>query len=372
VGVYEGAVDSAERFASLAASFPAAEFTLIGPDTSDTGRFDVLIIAIMIEKAPAAAAWLQALPATTKAIVVLHGADLATSRQLVRDGAAEVVPGPATETALALALERLLSAPAGKPAGGGDDGSQVVALLKAAGGVGATSLGVQSAVILAGRDGGQVVYADLDIQNGAAAAYLDLPDSINVLHTLSAGDSLSETPFASALAKHRSGLKLLAAPQEIVSLDAVRASHIGGLMSGLRRNSALTIIDLPSASTSWTTEVLSQADQIAVVTQLTVPHVQMMKRQLNMLAAHNIKARQILVLNAVSRDQQASLTVKAAERALGRSFDVVIPYDARTMAAAIDQGVELATVRRGTGLEKAIAKFADRIGVAAPAKAKRD
>src|SRR5690606_201384 len=128
--------------------------------------------------------------------------------------AAEVVPGPATETALALALERLLSAPAGKPAGG-DDNSQVVALLKAAGGVGATSLGVQSAVLLAGRDAGQVVYADLDIQNGAAAAYLDLPDSINVLHTLSAGDSLSETPFAGALAKHRSGLKLLAAPQEV-------------------------------------------------------------------------------------------------------------------------------------------------------------
>jgi pilus assembly protein CpaE len=164
------------------------------------------------------------------------------------------------------------------------------------------------------------------------------------------------------LATHRSGLRLLGAPLEIVSLDAVRASHIEALLGGLRRDAALTLIDLPQAWTAWTTEVLRRADRIVLVLQLTVPHVQMAKRQLRMLATQHLDGVPIiLVCNAVSRDQQSSLSLKAAEHALDRKFDVVAPLDVRTMSAAINQGVELATVRRGTGLEKAVTQLADRI-----------
>jgi pilus assembly protein CpaE len=37
---------------------------------------------------------------------------------------------------------------------------------------------------------------------------------------------------------------------------------------------------------------------------------------------------------------------------------MVLPADVRTMNAAINQGVELASVRRGTKLEKALAQLA--------------
>ena len=64
-----------------------------------------------------------------------------------------------------------------------------------------------------------------------------------------------------------------------------------------------------------------------------------------------------MVCNALSSDQQQSVSLKAAERSLGRPFDVVLPSDIRTMNAAINQGVELSAVRRGTKLEKALAQL---------------
>ena len=77
------------------------------------------------------------------------------------------------------------------------------------------------------------------------------------------------------------------------------------------------------------------------------------------LRAQGLEDRRLtLVCNAVSQEQASTLPLKTAERALGRSFDVVVPEDRPLMCAAINQGVELAAVRRGSKVEKAIAELA--------------
>lgn len=370
VAVIEGALGGVERLASLAALFPHVEFETISSNQSSAGRglFDVIVIAIMAEKAEAAIQWLHSLPKGSKAVVILHEADVLTTRRLMREGAADVLPAPASEPTIALSLERLFTAPLA--ASDPSSHSEVVALLKAGGGVGATSLGVQATALLAARECGQVCFADLDLQFGAGAAYFDLPDAISIVDCLSAGASLADTPFASALGSHKSGARLLAAPQEIVGLESVSPLHVDALIQGLRRDAALTIVDLPGAWTTWTNEVLRLSDRIVIVTHLTVPHIQMVKRLTRMLALQQLDhVPVLLVCNALSRDQQASLSVKAAERALGQDFDVLIPEDRRTMTAAINQGVLVGDVRRGTALEKAISLFAGKIAAEALAEA---
>jgi pilus assembly protein CpaE len=150
----------------------------------------------------------------------------------------------------------------------------------------------------------------------------------------------------------------------MMALEGLALSDIDGLVSGLRRDMALTLIDLPSAWTAWTNHALQMADSIVVVTRLTVPHIHLVKRQLRMLGAQQLDADAVvLVCNGVSSDQLNSLPLKAAERALGRPFDVVIPDDARTMTAAINEGVALADVRRGTKLEKALSPLVAKLPI---------
>jgi pilus assembly protein CpaE len=68
-----------------------------------------------------------------------------------------------------------------------------------------------------------------------------------------------------------------------------------------------------------------------------------------------------LACNAVSGDQQNLLSIKAAERALDRPFDVILPEDVRTMGGASNQGLPISEVRRGTKLEKFVGQLADRV-----------
>jgi len=238
----------------------------------------------------------------------------------------------------------------------------LVAVLKAGGGVGATSLAVQAAIMAAARGGeaGGICFADLDLQFGNAALYLDMAEALTVSDCLAVGEVLGDTQFATALAAHGSGMRLLAAPRDVSALDALTPQLADALLTALRRDFALTIADLPSVWTAWTYRALQMAARIVLVTRLSVPHVHLVRRQLNLLALQKLDTVPLtLVCNAVNSDRQNMLSVRAAERAIGRAFDIVVPEDTRVMETACNQGLEITTIRRGTKLEKMIAVLAD-------------
>jgi pilus assembly protein CpaE len=256
----------------------------------------------------------------------------------VRAGAAEVIPAPVSEVVLAGGLERLIAKlqtaePAPKGAG------HVFSILKAGGGVGATAIAVQTAAILAER-GQRVCLVDLDLQFGGAAGYLDVEDAISLDQVLAAGEGFGDTSFRSALGVHSSGVRLVAAPPDLLPLDRVRP--------------ALITVEL--------------SDEILLITQISVPHAHVAKRQQRALAAQGLDIKPLtLVCNRVGRDQAPGVSVKSMERALGLEVHVEIPDDAKTMSEAINQGVMLKVIRRGTKLEKALSDLADRFApVAAP------
>ena len=128
------------------------------------------------------------------------------------------------------------------------------------------------------------------------------------------------------------------------------------------RDFATSLVDLPSAWTAWTNRALQISDGIVLVTHLSVPHINLVKRQLRALAAQRLDSVPLtLVCNQVNAEQQAIVSVKAAEKAIGRDFDVVIPEDSRLMDEAIAQGCEISAVRRGSKLEKAIVELTGKI-----------
>jgi pilus assembly protein CpaE len=379
IGVVQGALgDGGQLAASMSALFPQVVFEALEPalglqETFSLG-FDVVVAPAQRETVETLCRHLRDVGPGGKVIVVLRDADVQTTRRLMQEGAADVLPHPVTEPALALSLERLLASQPNRPDDGGKSG-EVVSILKAGGGVGATSIAAQTGAILAERRDGLVCLADLDIQFGAAGVYLDMTEAVTIADLLQSGASLTEAPLSTALGAHRSGLRLLGAPRDLMPMEALSASHAGDLVKGLRRDFALTLVDLPSVWTAWTHRVLSASDRIVLVTHLSVPHVQLVKRQLHMLAAQKLDDRPLtLVCNAPSAAQAASLPLKTAERAIGRPFDVIVPLDERHMTAATNQGVALSDIRRGAKAEKALVQLADTVSagvIAAPAPAAR-
>jgi pilus assembly protein CpaE len=342
--------------------FPAIDFQLLGAMPADVPPgLDILFMAVdgaAPEEIERAVRQCKLNPAAPQTVFVLRNADLSNTRALLQSGAIDVLPAPVGDTALALCLERIAARgkpmrEASRPVG------QLVALLKAGGGVGATTLAVQAGIMAAGRGKG-VCFADLDLQFGSAALYLDMAEALTVSDCLAVGEVLGDTQFATALAAHKSGMRLLAAPRDVTALDTLTPQLTDSLLTALRRDFPLTIADLPPVWTPWTYRALQTAVRIVLVTRLSVPHVHLVRRQLNLLALQKLDTIPLtLVCNAVNGDRQNMLSIRAAERAMGRPFDIVLPEDTRVMEAACNQGLDIMAVKRGTKLEKAIAMLAE-------------
>lgn len=339
VAVSQEAVASADRIPSLAALFPHVRFESFGDFWLDPvlGNFDIGIVSVdaaSFAQMNLAEERLTARSPGTQIIIVLRNANVETSRRLARCGAADVLPVPASEPALALSIERLLGRGRDMASAAGKSG-QIAAILKAGGGVGATSLATQITAMLSRRGGEAfpVCLADLDLQFGEAALYLNVCNAFSITDCLAAGSALEESPFAAALAtKHSSGAHLLAAPQLLDCIDMLSPELVSKLLYGLKKSFALTILDLPPIWTAWSNRALQLSNRIFVVTRLSVPHVHLVRRQLAMLSAQQLDDRRIvLVCNAVNSEQQSTISIKTAERAIGRPFDLVIPEDNRVM-----------------------------------------
>jgi pilus assembly protein CpaE len=359
VGLVDGALGDEQQLASIASLFPHVSFESIGPTWPQRAPagIDVLIAgadATVASDVEAAVHRLRASP-TVRIVIMLRKADVSTTRMLMREGAADVVPFPTSEAALALSLDGLFTPDADAADG---PGGRVVAFLKAGGGVGATALAVQAGALLA-SGGADICVADLDLQFGAVSTYLDMSDAVTLSDCLSAGAGLQDMSLKAMLTSHRSGLRLVGGPRQLTPLEALGPPQVEALINALKRDFALTFLDMPTVWTAWTNRALQMADHIVIITHLSVPHLQMVDRQLQVLKAQGLDGRKLtLVINGLAPEHTEFISVKTAERALGREFAVSIPEDRKVMTAAINQGVEIAAIKRGTKLEKAIADFA--------------
>ncbi len=364
IGFVDGAVGGPEMIASLAILFPNLQFVNIGPAWPDK-PIPGLAAQIVGADAGGAEALLNRLKTHRGGppiIMVMRDLDAETARRLAQSSVADFLTAPVSEGALALSLERVMAHSGAAAAARAADG-KIVGLLKAGGGVGATVLGIQLAHILTARVE-SVCFADLDVQFGQAALKLDIDDTMTVTDLFGAAgeEALGEASLSTMLRGHRSGVKLLAAPRDLTPLESISAQDLEGLVKTLKREFSITLIDLPGAWTAWTNHALQLCDQLILVTTLSVPHVHLVKRQLNMLASQSLDLIPMtLVCNRMSDDQKSIVPVKAAEKALGRDFDFVIPEDGKLMNAAVAQGSPLATIRPGSKLEKAIETLADTI-----------
>jgi Flp pilus assembly CpaE family ATPase len=243
-------------------------------------------------------------------------------------------------------------------------------VLKAGGGVGATAIAAQVAAMVASTgNASRVCLVDLDLQFGMAAVYLDIADSITMGEVLEAGGSPSEVAFTSQLAPHSSGAKVLGAPKAFLPLDAIDGRLIDGLLIALRRDFDLVLLDLPSAWTTWTLEVLRQADQVVMITNLSVPHAHIVQRQIGVLQSQGIDLKSLTLLaNRVGGDAPTNISLRAVEAAIGRTFDVTVPEDRKLMNEAVNQGAAITALRRGSKLEKALRQVVGLISAARLAK----
>ncbi|MFO0997836.1 MAG: AAA family ATPase [Alphaproteobacteria bacterium] len=285
-------------------------------------------------------------------------------RQLMRLGVADFLPQPFQAQELSGVLNHRGRAVHKDGATHAAARGRVLSFTGCRGGIGTTTLAVQTAHALASRRGAKtapsVCLIDLDLQFGNTAFYLDLVAEHGLVDLIEAHDKLDLSLFKGSTVRHRSGLDLIAAPNAVIRLDALEVETVGRIIELARESHDYVVIDVPTAWMAWKREVLARSDRIFLATQLTVVATREARRQLDLIRAEELHGIPLSVLaNRVRPRAVGSLAVAEAERALGRAIDVQIGSDFETVVGAIENGVAIAEIRKGSRVAKDIERLVD-------------
>ena len=344
---------------SDAAGFPI-ELAIVPIDSSLEDRLFEGAAAAVIEVSEAHPASIERFAALARGDVPLIAASyepsLAFVRQLIRMGAHDVVPLPVELAELESALDpirRHLASQASRSRGAN---GRLVTAIKSEGGAGATALLGQLACKFAAEEaryGREACLIDLDIQFGDAAFQLGLHPQLTLGDLIAAGARLDGELLRATTAAHPSGLHVIAAPRDILPLEAVDSDHLMNLIAVAKSEFGTVFVDLPANWTNWSLSLLARADLILMVTQLSVASLNRAKRQLDLIASQGLGEVELrLVLNRFEKKMFDRLSPKDVERALGRGPDFLIANDYQTFSEAIERGVPLAEVRRKGALSR--------------------
>jgi pilus assembly protein CpaE len=282
-------------------------------------------------------------------MAVLATADQAnfdSIRRLMRMGVSDFIPQPMKSIDVRSALEAATSKLT--PRRDATDGA-VLTFLRSCGGAGATTLAVQSALELAGRRRSErksVCLIDFDLQLGNVALSLDLESEVGLGQILENPARLDSEFFKGSLARHSSGIDVLAAPDSIIPLEALTPELAERIIRLARQNFDYVVVDMPQTWTQWTGYVAGASDLVVLVTEISVPSVQRCRRLFDILRQQELDELPLFVVaNQFRGGFGASRRKSEAEKALGRRIDCFIRADAETAHAARDRGVPISEVR---------------------------
>ena len=272
----------------------------------------------------------------------------------MRAGVNECVAEPVAAKTLEDAVRRVLTNAAPQSTG------QVFAFVGAKGGVGASTMAVNTAAALGRRAGGHVLLVDLHIGHGDAAVFLGVEPRFSIVDAMENIHRVDESFFSGVVEKTDAGVHLLAASTRSVA-GALDGRRVRTLLEMASQTYATTVLDVPR-STALTLDALDVATTVVVVTSQEIASLRHAAAMAETLR-HRFGAMRVKVV--INRFQRDSVISHAdIERTVGGSVKHLIPSDYRSAIEALNTGrpVVLDSDGRLGAAFKALAK--DLAGVA--------
>lgn len=283
----------------------------------------------------------------TRLIAIGTTNDITVYRELIEAGVAEYLVKPVTEKALLGALARLDDKPATVATSVLPERRPVIAVIGTRGGVGASTVAINCAWLVAYEYKRRATLLDLDLQHGTVALALDIEPTHGLREALENPSRIDSLFINSAAVKIGEKLAVMAAeesPDAEVSYDP---AAIDLLIDELTRQSDCVVVDVPRGFAAARARVLANASDIIVTTDLSLAGLRdaiRLQGQIQMLAP---QARIVFVANHLG-GREGGVPRQEFERALGHKLDYVVPDDPKAAATAANGGKPIAAVAPGS------------------------
>jgi pilus assembly protein CpaE len=262
--------------------------------------------------------------------------DPETLLRALRAGAQEVLKRPLDRSTLSAAVERVAQLNARKQ--GGVSARTVLTVFSPKGGAGATTLATNLAVCLRRATAREVALVDFDHQSGDAAFILGL-SPVRSLADVLASPNLDSASVQDVLAKHESGLRVLAQPEQLDRVDPVSAPQTGAVLDILTHTFEIVVADVPHTLSDVTLEVLDRSSAILLVAEQTMPSVRAARRALEIFHRLNYLAMPERVRLIVNRSSEKEpVTLAQLQETLGMEAFARIASDHETVSRSVSLG----------------------------------
>ncbi len=274
-------------------------------------------------------------------VVVTQEFDAAAVRMIVQMQVADFLVKPISTADLVRSCIRALRGPEKSES----PEAQIYTFMPAAGGVGSTTMAIETAFLLhnSSTRASTTCIVDLNFQQGVCAEYLDLEPRFDLTEVENQPERLDRHLLDVMLSKHESGLCVLAAPVQPTEMRSFNAEVVVRMLDLVSAYFDNVVIDMPRTWFPWTETVLLGSNKLYIVTEMTVPCLRHTQRLINAISQKTNKQIKpnVIVNRFEKRVFENGIRHADVEELLGDHFVGGISNNYRLVREAVDRGVPL-------------------------------
>jgi pilus assembly protein CpaE len=301
-------------------------------------RFDLLVIPVQdIEPGHLAQVEQEIRAAPSMSVIgTAPRAEPELILRAMRAGVHEFLVAPPAVVDLAAAVERLTTRGQATKRGG-----QIIAVYSAKGGLGTTSIAVNTAHAIAAFDPScQVALADGVFAGGDVRVFLNLRPTYHMGDLVTKLDEVDATMLRSLMTSGPGGSWVLPSPDDPTFEEAFDGATVTAIMEQLRANFDVTVIDCEHQLGERTLAVLDLADRVLLVTQPNVPGLRSTQRTLQLFRRLGYADEKTCVV--LNRFEYGDVfTLANVAESLSRPVYWSLPNDYRTSSGSLNKGVSV-------------------------------
>jgi pilus assembly protein CpaE len=234
---------------------------------------------------------------------------------------------------------------------------KMIAFYGAKGGVGATTISINTAIAMHTELDRKVALVDAVLQFGDHRVFLDLGNDRKSITDLTTAPQVDADLLKNVLVKHDSGVDLLLAPTSPEEADLVNPENLAATLAMLRTMYDYVIVDVDKRLGDLTLSILDHADEVHIVMTADLSCLKNVRLVLEALRKVGFDPKRLKL--ALNRSNAfTGISVGAAESALKRDFETKITNEYRVAISAQNTGSPFSYSKPDSVLGKEIVELA--------------